>query len=59
MEKDRHILPLMFAKRLNGKIIAQGSDYMMTKNERGYQLVLMNCKTVNPYYSIEEAFFKS
>ncbi|OBW59477.1 beta-xylosidase [Solibacillus silvestris] len=49
---------LMFAKRLNGKIVAQGPDYMMTKNERGYQLVLMNSKTVNPYYLIEETFLQ-
>ena len=27
-------------KRLNGTVIAQGSDYLMTQNERGYQLVL-------------------
>ncbi|HEY2421729.1 MAG TPA: beta-xylosidase, partial [Neobacillus sp.] len=34
------------------------SDYLMTQNDRGYQLVLMNCNTVNPYYSIEEAFLQ-
>ena len=49
---------MMFAKRLNGTVIAQGSDYLMTQNERGYQLVLMNCNTINPYYSIEEAFLQ-
>lgn len=50
---------MMFAKKLEGTIIAQGTDYIMTKNERGYQLVLMNCKTVNPYYSIEEVFLQT
>lgn len=49
---------MMFANRLNGTVIAQGSDYLMTQNDRGYQLVLMNCNTVNPYYSIEEAFLQ-
>lgn len=49
---------MMFAKRLSGTIISQGTDYIMTKNERGYQLVLMNCKTVNPYYLIEETFLQ-
>ena len=49
---------MVFAKRLNGTVIAQGSDYLMTQNDRGYQLVLMNCNTVNPYYSIEEAFLQ-
>ena len=33
-------------------------DYVMTQNDRGYQLVLMNCNTVNPYYSIEESFLQ-
>ena len=49
---------LMFANRLSGMIIAQGPEYIMTKNERGYQLVLMNSKTVNPYYLIEETFLQ-
>lgn len=49
---------MMFANRLDGTIIARGSDYLMTKTERGYQLVLMNGKTINPYYSIEEAFLQ-
>jgi beta-xylosidase/AraC-like DNA-binding protein len=49
---------MMFANRLDGTIIARGSDYLMTKTDRGYQLVLMNCKTINPYYSIEEAFLQ-
>ena len=49
---------MVFAKRLNGTVIVQGSDYLMMQNERGYQLVLMNCTTINPYYSIEEAFLQ-
>ncbi|RHW35013.1 helix-turn-helix domain-containing protein [Lysinibacillus yapensis] len=50
---------MMFAKKLTGSIISQGTDYVLTQNERGYQLVLMNCNTVNPYYSMEESFLKT
>lgn len=49
---------MMFLKRLHGSIIAKGSDYIMTQNERGYQLVLMNCNIMNPYFSIEETFLQ-
>jgi beta-xylosidase/AraC-like DNA-binding protein len=49
---------LMFLKRLNGEIVAHGKDYVMTKNERGYQLILMNCTIINPYYSVEENFLQ-
>ncbi|WP_428911666.1 helix-turn-helix domain-containing protein [Niallia sp. Krafla_26] len=49
---------MVFANKLDGTIIAKGPDYLLTKNDRGYQLVLMNCKTVNPYYSIEDAFLQ-
>ncbi len=48
----------MFANRLEGEVISRGPDHFMTQNDRGYQLVLMNCKTINPYYSIEEAFLQ-
>ncbi len=47
---------MLFAKKLQGAIVAKGQDYLMTKTDRGYQLVLMNCNYINPYYSIEEAF---
>lgn len=49
---------MSFVKKLEGTIITQGQDYVMTKNDRGYQLVLMNCKSINPYYSIEESFLQ-
>lgn len=48
----------MFMNKLSGKIVAAGSDFIMTKNEEGYQLVLLNCATINPYYSLEEKFLK-
>lgn len=49
---------LMFLKRLHGEIIAHGKDYVMTQNERGYQLILMNSTIINPYFSIEETFLQ-
>ncbi|GGA33158.1 helix-turn-helix domain-containing protein [Psychrobacillus lasiicapitis] len=49
---------MSFAEKLSGSIVAQGPDFIMTEYERGYQLVLMNCINVNPYFSIEDAFLK-
>ncbi len=49
---------MQFLNHLNGDIIAAGKEYIMTKNEWGYQLVLMNCNNVNPYFSTEETFLK-
>ncbi|WP_339230173.1 helix-turn-helix domain-containing protein [Oceanobacillus sp. FSL K6-2867] len=49
---------MQFFDRLNGEIIARGSEYIMTKNDRGYQLVLMNINNVNPHFTIEETFLK-
>ncbi|MDI2587164.1 helix-turn-helix domain-containing protein [Psychrobacillus sp. NEAU-3TGS] len=49
---------MSFAEKLSGSIVAQGLDFIMTEYERGYQLVLMNCININPYFSIEDAFLK-
>ncbi|WP_093271730.1 helix-turn-helix domain-containing protein [Psychrobacillus sp. OK032] len=49
---------MLFAEKLSGNIIAQGPDFIMTEYERGYQLILMNCINVNPYFSIEDAFLE-
>ena len=49
---------MMFLKRLHGEVVAYGSDYVMTQNERGYQLVLMNCTILNPYFSLEETILQ-
>ncbi|WP_077325095.1 helix-turn-helix domain-containing protein [Virgibacillus siamensis] len=49
---------MQFLEHLNGDVIAAGETYIMTENESGYQLVLMNCNNVNPYYSTEETFLK-
>lgn len=49
---------MLFAKKLQGTVVSKGPDHIMTENDRGYQLVLMNCNYINPYYSIEEAFLQ-
>ncbi len=49
---------MMFLKRLNGEVVAKGEDFLITQNERGFQLVLMNCNIVNPYFSVEETFLQ-
>lgn len=49
---------MAFAEKLSGNIIAQGEDYIMTRYDGGYQLVLMNCTNINPYFSIEDAFLR-
>ncbi|MBC8830818.1 AraC family transcriptional regulator, partial [Escherichia coli] len=45
-------------RRLKGVVVAKGEDYIMTKHADGYQLILMNCATINPRYSVEERFIK-
>ena len=49
---------MSFFNRLQGKVIAKGDYYIMTENETGYQIVLMNNNIVNPYFSIEESFLQ-
>ncbi|RDW16240.1 helix-turn-helix domain-containing protein [Oceanobacillus chungangensis] len=49
---------MQFLERLQGEIIVSGSDYIMTKNDRGYQLLLMNSNIINPYYSVEDTFLQ-
>jgi beta-xylosidase/AraC-like DNA-binding protein len=49
---------LAFLKRLHGDVVVNGRDYIMTKNERGYQLILMNSTIINPYFSVEETFLQ-
>lgn len=49
---------MQFLQKLTGSIIARGPEYIMTENERGYQLVLMNVNSVNPYLTIQETFLK-
>ncbi|MBR2565191.1 MAG: helix-turn-helix domain-containing protein [Paenibacillus sp.] len=49
---------LMFLNRLYGEIVAQDENYVLTVNERGYQLIVMNLNMINPYLSIEETFLQ-
>lgn len=49
---------LQFLNRLKGKIISQDDHHVMTVNERGYQLILMNINLINPYLSIKETFLQ-
>jgi len=49
---------MQFLERLHGDIIARGPEYIMTQNERGYQLILMNINSVNPYFTIQETFLE-
>ena len=49
---------MSFFKRLQGKVIARGPYYIMTENDLGYQIVIMNCNIVNPYFSVEETFLQ-
>ncbi|MBF2374265.1 helix-turn-helix domain-containing protein [Listeria seeligeri] len=47
-----------FFERLKGIVVAEGEDYIITKHADGYQLILMNCATINPRYAVEEKFLK-
>lgn len=52
-----HVLTLK--KRLQGQLIAKGQNYMITKTYFGYQIVLTNAVTFNPYLSIKEHLVQS
>jgi beta-xylosidase/AraC-like DNA-binding protein len=49
---------MSFFNRLQGKVINKGAYHIMTENETGYQIVLMNNNIVNPYFSTEETFLQ-
>ncbi|EIA20793.1 helix-turn-helix domain-containing protein [Listeria fleischmannii] len=48
-----------FIQRLKGTVLAKGDDYILTCYADGYQLILFNCATINPRYSVEEEFLKT
>jgi|GEM_PF-132048 len=50
---------LMLKKRLQGQLIVKGQNYMITKTYFGYQIVLTNAVTFNPYLSIKEHLVQS
>lgn len=49
---------LAYLERLKGEVVSYGKNHIMTRNDRGYQLVLMNWNLINPYLSIEENFLQ-
>lgn len=49
---------MQLLEKLRGTIVHQDRNYVMTKNDRGYQLIVMNINSINPYYSVEETFIK-
>ncbi|ERK33901.1 hypothetical protein I131_07570 [Enterococcus faecium CRL1879] len=46
-------------RRLQGQVIAQGEEYLMTKEGQNYQLLLWNTNFFDPHLSSEEAFLES
>jgi beta-xylosidase/AraC-like DNA-binding protein len=49
---------MSFFNRMRGKVVSQGAYHIMTENETGYQIILMNNNIVNPYFSIEDTFLQ-
>lgn len=49
---------MLFFRRLEGAVLVQGPDFLVTQTNHGYQVVLMNCNYVNPYFSLEETFLR-
>jgi len=45
---------LKFQERLQGKIVAQGDNYLVTETSHGYQVALTNVVSFNPYMSVRE-----
>ncbi|ULT57871.1 helix-turn-helix domain-containing protein [Neobacillus drentensis] len=46
-------------KKIDLRILAEGEDFVMTKGESGYQLVVYNPSYINPSYSVESFFLQS
>lgn len=50
---------LWLARRMGGKVLAQGEEYLLTYVAGKYQLLLFNTNYFAPHLSSEEAFLKS
>ncbi|MBO0472165.1 hypothetical protein IGL98_000650 [Enterococcus sp. DIV0840] len=50
---------LWLARRLEGKVLAQGEEYLLTYLDGKYQLLLFNTNYFDPHLSSEEAFLES
>jgi beta-xylosidase/AraC-like DNA-binding protein len=49
---------MAFFHKLQGKIVSKGPYHIMTENETGFQIILMNNHIVNPYFSLEDSFLQ-
>ncbi|MEK6190181.1 MAG: helix-turn-helix domain-containing protein [Carnobacterium alterfunditum] len=58
-EKHPTFYTMRFKERLRGTVAARGTDYIMTENEDGYQLIIFNERQFSPRYSIDELFVKN
>jgi beta-xylosidase len=50
---------IQFIANIGSQIMAEGEDFLLTRNERGYQLAIYNSAYVNPSYSVENFFLRS
>ena len=50
---------IQLALKLGLRILSEGEDFLLTKSELGYQLVIYNSSYVNPSYSVENFFLRS
>ncbi|EOH97044.1 hypothetical protein UAY_02776 [Enterococcus moraviensis ATCC BAA-383] len=50
---------LLLARRMEGMVLAQGEEYILTYEAGRYQLLLFNTNYFDPHLSSEEAFLKS
>lgn len=50
---------LLLAQRMEGELLAEGKDYILTKNGGVYQLLIWHSCYFNPDLSTEETFLKS
>lgn len=49
----------MASRRMDGKVLAQGEEYLLTYVDGKYQLLLFNTNYFDPHLSSEEAFLES
>ena len=50
---------IQLALKLGLQVLSEGEDFLLTKSEQGYQLVIYNSSYVNPAYSVENFFLRS
>lgn len=50
---------MLFKERMTGEVCAEGENYVLTRNEDGYRLLLFNEKHFNPRYSVDALFMRN